>query len=112
MINQFTGKHTVFFLQAAYDKGQDGTKYTEAFETVGISFEGCEAESHIVTLVENREYTNITASICTSPSFYFNVLQIIVEKVVINATSREGDVRILVHSGDWSRANPEVSRSE
>ncbi|KAL8580461.1 hypothetical protein ACOMHN_001230 [Nucella lapillus] len=86
-------------MKAAYDLGQDGSKFREAFAAVGVDV--CIVEDHVLGLKNGKVYSNITVSRAVSPAFSFAVPGQFVKKVTVTATSPAGDVYIILSDKKW-----------
>ena len=93
-------------MKAAYDLGQDGSKFRKAFEEVGIHL--CDIEDHVLGLKNGENYTNIKVAKDISPTFIFAVPGQFAASVVVNASSAQGDVYIVLSNKTWGDEEVDV----
>ena len=86
-------------MKAAYDLGQDGSKFRKAFGEVGITV--CDVEDHVLGLKSGENYTNIKVAKDISPTFFFGVPGQYAASVEVSARSAQGDVNIVVSNKTW-----------
>ncbi|KAK7506806.1 hypothetical protein BaRGS_00001657 [Batillaria attramentaria] len=86
-------------MKAAYDLGQDGTRFRQAFEDVGI--EVCDTEEHVLGLRNDEVYYDITVSKDVTPTFRFGFPGEFAESVEVNASSTQGEVLIVISDKTW-----------
>ncbi|XP_076464049.1 elastase-like [Babylonia areolata] len=93
-------------MKSAYDLGQDGSKFRQAFVEVGI--EVCDVEDHVMGLRNNKEYSDIKVSRAISPNFVFGVPGEFAESVTVNSSSSSGDVYIILSDKEWGSVENNV----
>lgn len=86
-------------MKAAYDLGQDGSRFREAFRSVGIDV--CSIERHVLGLGNRKIYREIVVSKDISPMFTFSVPGEIAESVFVYASSTSGAVYITLTNRTW-----------
>ena len=86
-------------MKAAYDLGQDGSKFRKAFGNVGITV--CDVGDHVLGLKSGATYAGIKVAKDISPTFVFGVPGQYAVSVVVIARSAQGDVNIVVSNKTW-----------
>ncbi|XP_076442960.1 virulence metalloprotease-like [Babylonia areolata] len=92
-------------MKSAYDRGQDGAKFRQAFSEVGL--DACHLQDHVLGLRAGQAHSNITVARHISPFFSFSVPGEFAENVTVSATSLQGDVYIVVSNRTWDAADGE-----
>ncbi|XP_076463559.1 elastase-like [Babylonia areolata] len=90
-------------MKSAYDLGQPGHIYKQAFEYVGV--EVCNVSDHVMGLHNNQTITGVKVSNTTRPIYTFGVPAEWTDTVFVEATSAQGPVLITITDKTWMDAH-------